>query len=222
MAIVVPMLAGAFQEVGGRIAGPMQTLNSFSQWFIRGPVPGWLIMVIAPFAIVLGIVLIRNSSEAGRFLYDSVKLKIPLLGLIARKFAVARFSRVLGTLIEAGVPIVDAIRISRQVAGNAVFTRALEKVQEAVREGEGFTGPLLATGMFDSTFVNMVEVGEETGDLDKMLLKVADNYENEAETLTTGLTTLLGPVMLIVIGLIVGFIVVNLVLSIQGLIFNAI
>ncbi len=220
MAVVVPLLANAIQEAGGRVAGPMRTLTDISRWFIHGFVPGWLIMIIAPFAVILGIVLIRNSSETGRFLYDAVKLNIPLLGRIAKKFAVARFSRVLGTLIEAGVPIVDAIRISRQVAGNAVFTRGLAKVQEAVRQGEGFTSPLLATGLFDSTFVNMVEVGEETGDLDKMLLKVADNYENEAEMLTTGLTTLLGPVMMIVIGLIVGFIVVNLVSSILGLYSN--
>lgn len=149
---------------------------------------------------------------------DIVKLKIPILGTILSKSGVARFTRTLGTLVAAGVPILEALNITKDTSGNEVYARALGKVHDSIREGESFAGPLKATKVVDNLVVNMIDVGEETGDLDKMLIKVADNYDDEVETLVAGLVSLLEPVMVIVLGGIVGFIVIALFLPMVSLV----
>jgi type IV pilus assembly protein PilC len=141
---------------------------------------------------------------------DAIKLKIPILGGILGKTAIARFTRTLGTLISAGVPILDAINITKETCGNEVYTRALSKVHDAIREGESMADPLRATKVCDAIVVNMIDVGEETGDLDKMLIKVADNYDSDVDVLVGSLISILEPVMVVFLGLIVGFIVVAL------------
>ena len=136
------------------------------------------------------------------------------LGLLGEsgsgKTAVARFTRTLGTLIAAGVPILDALTITRETCGNEVYARAINKVHDAIREGESMAAPLKATKVVDTIVVNMVDVGEETGDLDKMLMKVADNYDSDVDVLVGSLISILEPVMVVVLGLIVGFIVIAL------------
>jgi type IV pilus assembly protein PilC len=139
-----------------------------------------------------------------------VKLQIPILGNILSKTAIARFTRTLGTLISAGVPILDAINITRETSGNEVYARALGKVHDAIREGESMADPLRATKICDAIVVNMVDVGEETGDLDKMLMKIADNYDNDVDVLVGSLISILEPVMVVILGVIVGFIVIAL------------
>jgi len=145
-------------------------------------------------------------------------LKIPVFGTLLQKSAVARFTRTLGTLISAGVPILEAILITRETAGNEVYSRAMEKVHDSIREGESFAGPLRATGVCDGLVTNMIDVGEETGELDKMLLKIADNYEEEMDVAVASLVSLLEPLMVVLLGSIVGFIVIALFLPLVKLI----
>ena len=156
--------------------------------------------------------------KGGRYALDVVKLKFPILGTILSKTSVARFARTLGTLIAAGVPILEALTITKDTSGNEVYVRALTRVHDSIREGESFAAPLKASKVVDSIVVNMVDVGEETGDLDKMLMKVADNYDEEVEVLVAGLVSLLEPVMVIVLGAIIGFIVVALFLPMVSLV----
>src|SRR5437762_457080 len=170
---------------------------------------GWAYVRAAPF-VIMGLLKVIKLSEGGKYAVDVVKLKIPILGAILSKTAIARFTRTLGTLISAGVPILDAINITKETSGNEVFARALVKVHDAIREGESMADPLRATKVCDSIVVNMVDVGEETGDLDKMLLKIADNYDNDVDVLVGSLISILEPVMVVVLGLIVGFIVIAL------------
>src|SRR6185436_6262778 len=145
---------------------------------------------------------------------------IPVLGGIMGKSSIGRMTRTLGTLISAGVPILDALNITKETCGNEVYSRALLKVHDAIREGESMADPLRATKVVDAIVVNMVDVGEETGDLDKMLIKVADNYDNDVDVLVGSLISILEPVMVVILGLIVGFIVIALFMPMITLISN--
>lgn len=162
-----------------------------------------------PFAIWLTLKIIRKN-KTGAFVTDWLALKIPILGLILSKSTTARTCRTLGTLIASGVPILEALSISRDTAGNHVFRRAFDHIYAAIREGESMAVPLRETRIVDEIVVNMVDVGEETGALDNMLYKVADIYEEEVEVLVEGLISMLEPLMVVVLGLIVGFIVIAL------------
>ena len=145
-------------------------------------------------------------------------IKIPILGGIVSKSSIARFTRTLGTLISAGVPILDAINITKETSGNEVYARALTKVHDAIREGESMADPLRAAKVVDTIVVNMVDVGEETGDLDKMLMKIADNYDSDVDVAVSSLISILEPVMVVVLGVIVGYIVIALFLPMVALI----
>lgn len=230
MYYVVPKFKTIFMDFGASLPAPTQALLVMSDFMVgvkRGPtgqelpmfIPGWAVLLASPIFIFVAYWGIRQF-EGGRYALDVVKLKIPILGSILAKTAVARFTRTLGTLISAGVPILEAITITKDTAGNEVFVRALSRVHDAIRDGESFAGPLKATKVVDGIVVNMVDVGEETGDLDKMLIKVADNYDDEVETLVASLVSMLEPVMVIFLGVIVGFIVVSLFLPMVSLINN--
>lgn len=217
MIVVVPKFKEIFQDFGAQLPALTTMLIDISTWFVSGTPPGWIVILLSPLFIFLFIKLMKMS-EAGRYGLDVVKLKIPILGTILSKTAVARFTRTLGTLISAGVPILEALTISKDTCGNEVFARALANVHDSIREGESFANPLRAARVCDSIVVNMIDVGEETGDLDKMLMKIADNYDDEVETLVAGLVSLLEPIMVVVLGGIVGFIVVALFLPLVQLI----
>jgi type IV pilus assembly protein PilC len=217
MIVVVPKFKDIFRDFGADLPGLTVMLINISDWFVHGRPPGWVVVFISPVVVVLLLKLI-GKSKAGRYGIDLVKLKIPILGTILSKTAVARFTRTLGTLVAAGVPILEAITISRDTCGNEVFARALSNVHDSIREGESFANPLRAARICDPIVVNMIDVGEETGDLDKMLMKIADNYDDEVETLVAGLVSLLEPVMVVILGGIVGFIVVALFLPLVHLI----
>jgi type IV pilus assembly protein PilC len=149
-----------------------------------------------------------GKTKPGRFVLDVVKLKIPVMGKIIQKSTIARFTRTLGTLLSAGVPILEAINITRDTCGNMVYEKALQKVHDAIREGEGFANPLRNARVCDSIVVNMIDVGEETGDMDKMLMKIADNYDEEVDVMVASMVSILEPIMIVVLGTIVGFIVI--------------
>jgi type IV pilus assembly protein PilC len=207
MVFVIPKFQGIFKDFHAELPPPTKLLMAMSYWF--GPDYGWAYVLFSPIAIIILMKLIRMS-EGGKWFLDACFLKIPVMGSILKKTSVGRFTRTLGTLISAGVPILDAINITKETCGNEVFARALMKVHDAIREGESIADPLRATKVCDAIVVNMIDVGEETGDLDKMLMKVADNYDSDVDVLVGSLISILEPIMVVVLGLIVGFIVVSL------------
>ncbi|MBN1942394.1 MAG: type II secretion system F family protein [Phycisphaerae bacterium] len=206
LVFIVPQFQSIFGEMGASLPGPTLMLLGLSKWMTEG---GYLHILLVPVTFFL-LTRILRKSDAGSMLLDRTKLGIPIMGKIIGKSAVARFSRTLGTLLAAGVPILDALTITADTAGNEVYTRALRNVRESIREGESIAKPLRQAKVVDPMVVNMIDVGEETGELDKMLEKVADTYEDEVETLVAGMVSLLEPVMVITLGVIVGFIVVAL------------
>ena len=206
MVFVVPKFKQIFSEQGDDLPAITASLLGFSEWIMGG---GWLWIIGLPVGIVMATRILRTT-EGGSLFLDQVKLKIPVLGAITGKSCIARFSRTLGTLLSAGVPILDALAITADTAGNEVYTRALRKVRESIREGESIAKPLRQARVVDSMVTNMIDVGEETGELDNMLTKIADNYEEEVEVMVSGMVSLLEPVMVITLGGIVGYIVVAL------------
>jgi type IV pilus assembly protein PilC len=229
MYFVVPKFKQIFLDFGATLPAPTKMLLGLSDFIIgesSGPggktkmlIPGWAYIFVMPVVIFIFFKLVRGF-KTGRVIMDTVSLKIPILGSILAKTAVARFTRTLGTLIAAGVPILEAITITKDTSGNEVFVNALSKVHDSIREGESFAAPLKAAKVVDALVVNMVDVGEETGDLDKMLIKVADNFDEEVETLVASLVSLLEPIMVVMLGLMVGFIVIALFLPMVSLINN--
>jgi len=222
MYFVVPKFKDIFADFDAELPGMTTLLISMSDWMAgrgshAGSVPGVLIILISPVAIFL-IVKLARQAQMGRFIVDTIKLKIPILGQILGKTAVARFTRTLGVLINAGVPILEAINITKETSSNEVYSGALGKVHDAIREGDSFANPLRQSKVCDSLVTNMIDVGEETGDLDKMLVKIADNYDDEVDVLVAGLVSLLEPIMVVVLGVIVGFIVIALFLPLVSLI----
>ena len=143
---------------------------------------------------------------------------IPVMGAIVEKSTVARTMRTLGTLVQSGVPILESLNIVRDTAGNAVFERAFNRIYESIREGETIAQPLKEARIVDDIVVNMIDVGEETGELDTMLNKIADNYDEEVETAVESLVSLLEPIMIVILGGIIGFIVIALFLPLITLI----
>ncbi len=161
------------------------------------------------FAIVYIYKYISNT-PGGRVNIDKMKLKMPLFGDLTRKSAISRFSRTLGTLVTSGVPILQALNITRDTAGNAIIADAITKVHDAVKEGESIVAPLEASGVFPPMVISMVDVGEETGQLPEMLLKIAEVYDDEVDNAVEGLTSLLEPLMIVFLALVVGTIVIAL------------
>ena len=214
MMVVIPKFQTIFKDMGAGLPAPTRMLLSMSNWFKAG---GWLVVLLTPLAIIIIFRLLRLS-RGGRMIADNIKLKIPLVGKILSKTAIARFTRTLGTLIEAGVPILEALNITRNTSGNEVFARAIGNVHDSVREGETFADPLRASKVCDPIVVNMVDVGEETGDLDKMLLKVADNYDEEVDATVAALVSVIEPIMVVLLGGICGFIVVAIFLPLPTMI----
>ncbi len=229
MYFVVPKFKAIFGDFGADLPAPTKVLLGMSDFMIGKKtvngqevdalIPGWAILIFTPVIAFVIFKMIRKF-KTGRVVMDNIVLKMPILGNIVGKTAVARFTRTLGTLISAGVPILEAITITKDTAGNEVYVAALGKVHDSIREGESFAAPLKAAKVVDNLVVNMVDVGEETGDLDKMLTKVADNYDDEVETLVAGLVSLLEPIMVIFLGVLVGFIVISLFLPMVSLINN--
>lgn len=215
---LVPKFRDIFADFGVKTLPQMtEWLITFSNWLLQGSPPGWLVILFSPL-ILMGIYKLIRQAYMGRYILDTIWLKVPVIGQIMSKSGIARFTRTLGTLISAGVPILEAIKITKDTTGNEVYASMLGKVHDSIREGDSFANPLRASKCVDSIVVNMVDVGEETGELDKMLYKVADNYDDEVDTLVASLVSLLEPILVVVLGSIVGFIVISLYLPMIHLI----
>ncbi|HEY0984932.1 MULTISPECIES: type II secretion system F family protein [unclassified Schlesneria] len=205
MYYIIPKFKKIFDDFGTELPGITVVLIQCSDNVVNY----WYLGPVIPFALWLMIKIIKKN-KTGAYIVDWVSLRIPLLGLIFRKSIIARTCRTLGTLVASGVPILEALAITRDTAGNAVFYKAYEHIIAAIREGESMAVPLRETRTVDEIVVNMVDVGEETGALDTMLYKVSDVFDEEVGVLVEGLVNLLEPLMVVVLGLIVGFIVIAL------------
>jgi type IV pilus assembly protein PilC len=214
MVFVIPSFKMVLGEIGdGKLPALTQALMDISAWLaLRYGLNAGMVM-ISPFILVLLVKQIRRFS-AGQYGLDWLKLHLPIAKGIVYRTSVARWTRTLATLISAGVPILEAIKITRETTDNAVYSRMLGKVHAAIRQGDTFTNPLRQSKTVDSLVVNMVNVGEETGDLDKMLMKVADKFDEKADVQVSAMMSLLEPVMIVLLGLIVGTIVLAMFLPI--------
>ncbi len=224
MLLIVPKFKDIFADFDTELPALTQALITTSAW-LAGPlfgiqpdqaIPGIIWVVFSPVVFYLFLKLVRKSN-AGKATTDWILIHTPIVGKLVIKATIAKFSRTLGTLINAGVPILDAITITSETTGNYIYARALMNVHDSVRQGESFAEPLRKAKVCDAIVVNMIDVGEETGDLDKMLLKIADNYDEEVDVAVASLVSLLEPVMVVVLGGIVGFIVIALFLPLVKL-----
>jgi type IV pilus assembly protein PilC len=158
------------------------------------------------------------KTAGGRLTVDRIKLRMPLFGDLMRKTAISRFSRTLGTLVTSGVPILQALNITRETAGNTVIARAILQVHDSVKEGESIVQPLEASGAFPPMVTSMIDVGEETGQLPEMLLKIAEIYDDEIDNAVAGLTSMLEPIMIVFLAVVVGTIVIALFMPLISII----
>ena len=207
MIFIIPKFKKIFDDFGSDLPAMTDALIMASDFIARF----WYLLFALPVVLFLFVKIVKKN-KIGEYIVDWISLRIPLTGKIQRKAIVARITRTLGTLIASGVPILDALAIVRETAGNAVFRKAFEHIYAAIREGEPMAIPLKETRITDDMVVNMVDVGEETGALDAMLYKVADVYDEEVRVLVDGLIKLLEPIITVVLGIFVGFIVIALFL----------
>jgi len=208
MTVIVPKFEKIFEDMlGSREKLPELTkaVIGLSRWIQDN------ILILLGLAAVLVVAWqFIKASKGGRRWIDTMKLKLPLFGDVQRKSGISRFSRTLGTLVTSGVPILQALNITRETAGNVILSEAINKVHDSVKEGESMVGPLESSKVFPPMVISMVDVGEETGQLPEMLLKVADVYEDEVDNSVSALTSMLEPLMIVVLAVVVGVIVLAL------------
>ena len=210
MTFVVPKITGIFTDMHQTL--PLITIvliaiSNFLKSF------WWLILILLAAAIA-AFKYMTTGTEAGKRLWDTAKLKIPVWGQVNRKIAIARFCRTLATLLQSGVPLLSSMEIVRNVVNNILIGEAISKASKDVEEGKGLSGPLTQSGIFPPLVTEMVAVGEQSGTLEKMLNRVATAYETESQSDIMVMTSLLEPLMILVMGLLVGFIVISILLPI--------
>jgi type IV pilus assembly protein PilC len=211
---VVPIFGTLFAGLGVTLPLPTKIVimlsNIVGSWF-------GLMGLVAIGMIIFGLKVWYGTPQ-GRFILDTIVLKLPVLGILMRKIAVARFTRTLGTLISSGVPILEGLDITAKTAGNAVVERALQSVRKALEEGKSLTEPLKESAVFPGMVTQMIAVGEQTGAMDAMLSKIADFYEEEVDAAVKDLLTALEPIMIVFLGLVVGGVVISMYLPLFSLI----
>ncbi|MCD4786271.1 MAG: type II secretion system F family protein [Candidatus Eremiobacteraeota bacterium] len=212
---ILPTFVELFRGMDLTLPLPTQILIAITEGS-RNPV-----IIIPVFAILFfGLIALQRYVQTpfGRKQYDLLKLNLPVFGLLNKKVSISRFCRTLGTLLSSGVPIMQALEIVGKASGNEIIAMTVAKVRESIREGESIASPLGASGMFPPMVTQMVAVGEETGNLDAMLSKIADFYDTEVEYLLSSLTSMLEPIMIVGMGGIVGFIVISVFLPLYQII----
>ncbi|MCK4997981.1 MAG: type II secretion system F family protein [Anaerohalosphaera sp.] len=219
MIFIIPTFAEVLNDMGDGASLPAltQKLLDISDWLLARNGLNAGMVVASPF-VMIAFVKFCKQFRNGRYFFDQLNLHLPVLKKLTYKVAVARWTRTLGTLISAGVPILEAINIARDTSGNEVYARMLDKVHHSIRQGDTFANPLKQSKTVDSLVINMIDVGEETGDLDKMLEKIANNFDEEADVLVSSLMSLLEPIMILFLGVMVGTIVIAMFLPMVGII----
>jgi len=214
MIFVVPTFGKMFDTLGGVLPAPTQMIIQMSE-FLSGP--GGIISLATIIGIVVGIVQFRKT-ETGMKVTDRILLKMPIVGVLFKKVAVAKFTRTLGTLTSSGVPILDGLTITAKTAGNKVIEKAVMDVRQGVSEGKTIAEPLTEAKVFPPMVNQMIAVGESTGALDNMLEKIADFYDEEVDQAVGNLTSMIEPILMVFLGGTIGFIVVAMYLPIFKLI----
>jgi type IV pilus assembly protein PilC len=209
----VPVFANMFSGMGVDLPLPTRIVVNLSNIVGRF----WWILILGSGLIIFGIVQLRKDPK-WRYIFDKFLLSVPIMGDVLRKIAVARFTRTLGTLITSGVPILEGLAITARTSGNAVLEDALMKVRKAVEEGRTIVDPLKESGVFPNMVTQMIGVGEATGAMDAMLQKIADFYEDEVDSATRNMLTLMEPIMIGFLGIVVGGIVISLYLPLFSMI----
>ena len=210
---VVPIFANLFVGLGVTLPLPTRIVVGLSAFVGQF----WWFFIVGAVAIVFGIKQVRKHPR-GRYYFDYMLLKLPVLGLLLRKIAVARFTRTLGTLITSGVPILEGLAITAKTSGNAVLEEALMKVRKAIEEGRTIVDPLKECGVFPNMVTQMIGVGEATGAMDSMLQKIADFYEDEVDSATRDMLAMLEPIIIGVLGISIGGILISLYLPLFSMI----
>ena len=214
MVKVVPSFKSVFENM---IEGAQ--LPAFTRLVlnISDTVKNNIVMTVGVIAVFIVLFMIFIRTKFGRHVWDKFKLKMPVIGPVVNKVAISRFTRTLGTLVSSGVPILQALTIVKETAGNVIVSNAVGAVHESVKEGETITAPLEASGVFPPMVISMVDVGEQTGALPEMLLKIADNYDEEVDNAVAAMTSLLEPIMIIFLAVVVGSIVIAMFLPLIDL-----
>ena len=209
---VIPVFAQLFAGMGGEMPALTRMVISASNFV--GSYSPFIVLIV----VFGGVAINRwHNTPHGKRILDNLLLRIPVIGMLLRKIAVARFCRTLGTLTASGVPILDGLEITAKTAGNAIIEDAIMAVRKSVEEGKSVSEPLAQTKVFPSMVVQMINVGEQTGALDQMLSKIADFYEDEVDTAVAGLMKLIEPVMITVLGAIIGTIVAAMYLPLYSI-----
>ena len=209
LSFVVPNLTRIFTEMKQVLPLPTTLLIWFSD-FMRFY---WWVIVLCVVAVILGIRKAVNTTR-GRYIWDSLKLRLPVIGQINRKIALSRFGRTLGSLLQSGVPLITSLQIVRNIVNNVLIGDVIDAAMGDIQAGKSLNLALSRSAWFPPVFRQMISVGEQSGDLEGMLHKIADAYEREVETRITGMTALIEPIMILLMALIVGFIVVSILLPI--------
>lgn len=215
LVFIVPRFEAIFADMlGGK---PLPGLTQFVIGLSNLVKDNFILLIGGAIVVTIAYKLISRTPKGSAAL-DAIKLKAPLFGDLTRKSSISRFSRTLGTLVTSGVPILQALIITRETAGNQVISDAISKVHDAVKEGESIVTPLDASGVFPPMVISMIDVGEETGQLPEMLLKIAEVYDDEVDNAVAGLTSLLEPIMIVFLAVVVGTIVIALFLPLISII----
>ncbi len=210
---VVPIFANLFVGLGVALPLPTRIVIGLSDFVGHF----WWFFIVGAVALVIGVKQIRKHPR-GRYYFDAMLLKLPIIGTLLRKIAVARFTRTLGTLITSGVPILEGLAITARTSGNAVLEEALMKVRKAIEEGRTIVDPLRECGVFPNMVTQMIGVGEATGAMDAMLQKIADFYEDEVDAATKDMLAMLEPVIIGLLGVTIGGIVISLYMPLFSMI----
>lgn len=206
---VVPVFKDIYGGFGAKLPGPTQVMINISD-FMRH----YFYIAIAIIVIVGFLINRYSKTEKGKVNFDTLKLRLPVFGMLLKKIAVGKFTRTLSTLIRSGVPILSSLEIVSRTTGNRVVEMAVDKVRENVKEGEPIAGPLSKSGVFPPMVVRMIAVGEQTGELEKMLSKIADFYDEQVDAAVSGLTSLIEPLIIAFLGIVIGGLVICMFLPI--------
>jgi type IV pilus assembly protein PilC len=215
LVFIVPKFEGIFHDMLGD--KPLPAITQFVIGVSGFMQHHWLILFGGIFGFIIGFKAVARTS-GGRAVIDRIVLRAPMFGDLTRKSSISRFTRTLGTLVTSGVPILQALNITRETADNTVIANAITQVHDSVKEGESIVQPLEASGAFPPMVISMIDVGEETGQLPEMLLKIAEVYDDEVDNAVAGLTSMLEPIMIVLLAIIVGTIVIALFMPLISII----
>jgi type IV pilus assembly protein PilC len=219
MILLMTMVVPKFKEVFSGMGFELPWFTRFVMG-ISDIIKNNILMTMGAMAVLVVLFLMFIKTKFGRHFWDKVKLKMPPTGQVISKVSISRFCRTLGTLVSSGVPILQALTIVKETAGNVIIADAVNQVHESVKEGETITAPLEASRAFPPMVISMVDVGEQTGALPEMLLKIADNYDEEVDNAVAAMTSLLEPIMIVFLAVIVGSIVIAMFMPLIQMITN--